>query len=235
MLLAQSTSHSRHTVPSSPGRGGPVSAGRPPLRWLAVAAPDASMAHERRRRRHTSDGRVGRPSSSPRTRAPSDSALPAAAVRRPSGSANAHSVQPAPGPGHFAGRLTGQGEVCSSRRMATVTTPRIPVVTRRRTGRWLRTRSSQPGPWNPRAAHHGQIRRQHAGADCRLVSGRAPAARAGRSRRRRQRRRCRVRGAGSPGSRSGQPPEIRDNIRDFPDARRPARRHRVRQDRAKRA
>jgi hypothetical protein len=97
-------------VPSSPGRGGPVNAGRPPLRWLAVAAPDASMAHERRRRRHTSDGRVGRPSSSPRTRASSDSALPAAA-RRPGGSANAHSVQPAPGPGHFAGRLTGQGEV----------------------------------------------------------------------------------------------------------------------------
>ena len=227
-------------MPSSPGRGGPVSAGRPPLRWLAVAAPDASMAHERRRRRHTSDGRVGRPSSSPRTRAPSDSALPAA-VRRPSGSEETQRQRERPlrsasaRPGSLAGRLTGQGEVCSSRRMATVTTPRIPVVTRRRTGRWLRTRSSQPGPWNPRAAHHGQIRRQHAGADCRLVSGRAPAARAGRSRRRRQRRRCRVRGAGSPGSRSGQPPEIRDNIRDFPEARRPARRHRVRQDRAKRA
>lgn len=110
MLLAQSTSHSRHTVLSSPGHGRPVSAGRRPLRWLAVAAPDASPAHERRRRRHTSNGRVGRPSSSPRTMAPSDSVLPAAA-RRPGGSANAHSVQSAPSPGHFACRLTGQGEV----------------------------------------------------------------------------------------------------------------------------
>src|SRR5215470_15295766 len=110
MLLAQSTSHSSHTGPVQSGHGGPVSAGRRPLRWLAAAVPEASTDHERRRRRQASGGGVRRPSSSPRTRAASDSALPATA-RRPDGSANAHSVQPAPGPGHFAGCLTAQGEV----------------------------------------------------------------------------------------------------------------------------